>query len=54
MNHHEPTYDDPNPKAADHRRRPPPQANRVREARPDWPQLHASQRWRIPTDPPPA
>jgi hypothetical protein len=25
----------------------------VHEARPDWPQLHAGQRWRIPTDPPP-
>jgi hypothetical protein len=53
MNHHEPTYDDSTPGAADHCRRPPPQATRVHEARPDWPQLHAGQRWRIPTDPPP-
>lgn len=54
MNQHEPTYEDPAPGAADHRRLPPQKANRVHEARPDWPQFHAGQRWRIPTDPPPA
>lgn len=54
MNHQEPTYDDPNPVAADHRRRPPAQPNRVQEPRPEWPQFLAGPRWRIPTDPPPA
>lgn len=54
MNHHQPIYEQPTTGKNDPRRRPPPQANRVHEARLDWPRQPAGPNWRIPTDPPPA